>query len=275
MTRYTYSRRQIGSCKARVPARGADCALTLGNAIALYQRPVVVHVGPTPMRMGEGYSIPYPWPWVRLDTASGVPTRLDEATFYARSSRGALDVSLRIIGLYQLVDDGGAPVEPQDDPATRPTIAPCLVTVELCQYVTGTAPTILASVDVQLDVVCFPNYVTPRYPLLSLLSIGTGYALDAGYNKDLMNLGAGGVLRVGQLYPADLGLLQRVRLTVEFDAASWSPSFAAALERPIFARVTCIKDTTKSILWDADAATDPELIRIFCVGSQMTMRGRA
>lgn len=274
MTLYTYARRPIGSCKARVPARGADCAQTLGNTLALYQRPVIIHSGPTPMRMDEVFDVPYPWPWVRLDTALHVPTRLDEATFYPMRSKGALDVSLRLIGLYQMADVSGVPVEPSDDPATRPTIAPVTLTVEICQYVSGTTPTVIASLSQAVDVVCYPNYKTPWYPLLSLLALGTNDYGSPGYDKDLIGLGAGGVLRVGQLYPPDLALLQRVRLTLDFEASDWSPDFATALTRPAFVRVSCVKDTGKAIQFDPLASTNPEHVRIFCVGSQMTMRGR-
>ena len=271
MSTYLYSRRPPGSSKARVPARAAETSRNLANAISLYQRPILVHSGPTPMRMTEAFTVPYPWPWVRLDTDPQVPIRLDEATWWPIRSRGSLDVSLRLVGLYALAEPGA---EPTDDPTTYPTIAPCLIKAELLQYVSGTTPTVLASTEIEQDVVCFPNYITPWYPLLSLLSLGMAEPTGGGYDPQLQNLGSGGVLRVGQLYPADLGLLQRVRLTVPFEAADWPTSFASAQEFPVFVRVTCVKNPAKAILWDPNASTNPEYVRIFCVGSEMRVRGR-
>lgn len=274
MTLYTYSRRPIGSCKARVAARGADCAQSLANAIALYQRPILVHSGPSPMRMEEDQSVPWPWPWVRMDTAVGVPTRLEDATFYPRHERGSIDISMRLIGMYQMIGDGGVNLEPQDDPATHPTVVPCELLAELCQYVSGTAPTVLASTTVRQEIIAYPNYKTPWYPLLTLLALGTNDYTSPGYDRNLMSLGAGGLLRTGQLYPPDLALLQRVRLTIDFEPAAWSPSYATALTRPVFVRVTCIRDAGRPILYDPLASTNDEHIRIFNVGSEIRMRGR-
>lgn len=274
MTLYTYSRRPIGSCKSRVAARGADCAQTLANAIALYQRPILVHSGPSPMRMAETRSIPWPWPWVRMDTAANVPTRLEDATFYPRHERGSVDISMRLIGLYQMVGDGGVTLEPQDDPATHPTVVPCEITAELCQYVSGTSPTVLASTVLRQEVLCYPNYKTPWYPILTLLALGTNDAGSPGYDRNLMSLGAGGLLRVGQLYPPDLALLQRVRMTIDFEPSVWSPNYTTALQRPMFVRVTCLLDTGRSILFDPLASTNHEHLRIFNVGSEMRLRGR-
>lgn len=273
MTIYTYSRRPIGSCKARVPVRGADSAQALHNAIALYQRPILVHSGPAPMRQDEDFSQPWAWPWVRLDTASGVPTRLDDATFWPMRSKGAVDISLRLIGMYQMSDNIGAPVESDADPATRPTIAPVIITSELCQYLSGTSPTVLASAQLSTEIVCYPNVKVPWYPLLSLLALGTNDYSGPGYDKNLMATGSGGVLRVGQLYPQDLGLLQRLRTTIDFDNAVWSPDFTTARGLPVFVRVTCIKDPARSIQYDPQASTNAEHIRIFCVGSEMRLRG--
>ena len=271
MTTYLYSRRPPGSSRSRVPVRAAETSRNLANAISLYQRPILVHSGPTPMRMTESFNLPYPWPWVRLDTSSGVPVRLDEATWWPLRSRGSLDVSMRLVGIYAMVE---VAAEPTDDPTTYPTIAPCLIKAELLQYVSGTTPTVLASTEVEQDVVCFPNYVTPWYPLISLLSLGMNQPGQPGYDPQIQNTGSGGLLRVGQLYPPDLPLLQRVRLTVNFEDADWPTSFAAAREYPVFVRVTCIKNPAKAVLWDPNASTNPEYVRIFCVGSEMRVRGR-
>jgi len=274
MTFYTYSARAPGSSKAKIPVRGADSGLTLANAIALYQRPVLIHAGPMPMRMGEARNIPYPWPWVRLDTASGVPTRLDEATFYPTRSRGTIDVSMRLLGLYQMVGLTGRPVEPDEDPAQHVTKAPVLITVDLCQYTSGTTPTVIATTTLGVSVSCYPNYKTPWYPLLSMLSLGTNDQAAGGYDKNLINLGNGGVLRTGQMYPADVGLLQRVRISLPFEAADWVPNYSTAQDRPVFVRVTCVVDPANSFIYDPLASTNPEHFRIFNVASEMRLRGR-
>jgi len=271
MTLYTYRRRPTGSCRPRIAARGADVGKNLSNAIALYERPVLVHSGPTPMRMTESFNLHYPWPWVRMDTAAHVPTRLDEATIWPSRSRGSLDVSLRLMGIYALLNPGQ---EPSEDPTTYPTIVPVLMKVQVLQYVSGTSPTLIAEVEQQVDILCYPNYVTPWYPLLTILSVGMNQPTSTGYDKDLQNTGSGGLLRVGQLYPPDLPLLQRLRLTVDFEDADWSPSFATARQYPVMVRVTCVKDPAKSILWDPVASQTDEYVRIFCVGSEMRMRGR-
>lgn len=268
MSRYTYQQRQIGSTRAQRPARAAESALNVSNSIALYERPVRVHSGPSPMRMGESYQLAYPWPWVRLDTAAQVPTRLDEASVFLLHSKGSLDVSLRLIGICSV-----AP-ESDQDPATMPSSMPCLITVELLQYVAGsTTPQLLGTTTIAQDVICYPDAVTPWYPILSLLSMGALFA-KGGYNKDIQSYSGGGLLRVGQLYPPDLALLQRVRLSLDFGDAGWSPSFDAARLNPCFVRVTCVRDTTKTPVWEPLATQNFELVRIFCVGSEMLMRGR-
>lgn len=267
-TRYLYAQRPIGTCRAQRAARAADTARSVSNASALYERPLLAHSGPTPMRMGESLDQPYPWPWVRLDTASGVPTRLDEATIYLRHTRGSLDVSLRLIGLTH--------VEPEvsEDPAKLPSSMPCLLKAELLQYVAGsTTPTLIAETERSVDIICIPDPVTPWYPLVSLLSMGWAAGLG-GYNKDLQTISGGGVLRVGQLYPPDLALLLRQRITIDFGDEGWTPDFDAWRQYPSFVRVTLIKDPARSPVWDPEATQDLEFVRIFCVGSEMRERGR-
>lgn len=274
MTIYAYSSRRPGSCKAKVPTRGVDSAQTLNNAIALYQRPVQVHSGPTPMRQGEGLDAPYPWPWVRLDTAAGVPTRLDEATFYPRVSRGTLDVSMRLVGLYQAADLGGDPVENSDDPTSRISLVPCLVTVELCQYVSGTTPTVIATSTTPQTIVFYPNFKVPWYPLLSHLSIGVDDSLSPDFNLYMANSGGGGVLRAGQFYPPDLAILQRVLVSLDFEEADWAPDFTTAADRPVFVRVTCVADPAGGAQLDPLSDGDFTYFRVFNVASEMRVRGR-
>lgn len=268
MSRYLYLQRPSGACQAQRPLRAAESGLNLSNAIAHYQRPLLAHSGPTPMRMGEDYTDPYPWPWVRLDTTTGVPTRLDEATIFLRHARGTLDISLRLIGLYH--------VEPEvdTDPTEMPTLAPCLLKAELLQYVAGTTtPSVIATLEQTLDLVCLPDTITPWYPLVTALSLGWG-AATGGYDPDVQTIAGGGTLRVGQLYPQDVALLKRARIALDFGDAGWAGGFDAWRLNPSFVRVTLIKDPARSIIWDPAATQDPELIRIYCVGSEIRERGR-
>lgn len=268
MSRYTYQQRAIGTTRAQRPARAAETGLSVANSIALYERPVCVHSGPSPMRMGESFDIAYPWPWVRLDTAAGVPTRLDEATVWLLHTKGTLDVSLRLVGICSVNP------EADEDPGKMPSSLPCLITVELLQYVAGsTTPATLATQTIEQDIICYPDAVTPWYPLLSILSMGALFA-KTGYNKDIQTYQGGGLLRVGQLYPPDLALLQRVRLSCDFGDAGWSPNFDAWRTNPCFVRVTCVRNTLKTPVWEPLATQNYELVRIFCVGSEMSMRGR-
>lgn len=267
MTRYTYRRRPLGSCRAQRAARAAEVGQNLANAIALYERPLLLHSGPNPMRMEEDYSIPYPWPWVRLDTATVVPTRLDEATVYLTHAKGSHDISLRLIGLTH-VDP-----EVNIDPVKMPSIMPCLITAELCQYVSGTSATVIASKQIQQDIICYPDTVHPWYPLLSELALGWK-AGKGGYNPNLQEYSGGGLLRVGQIYPPDLAILQRVRLSIDFGDAGWSPSFTSWRTNPSFIRITCELDTSKTPVWEPQAQQDFEYVRIFCIGSEIRERGR-
>lgn len=272
MSYYTYQRRAPGDCRAQVAVRSSSTGKNLANARALYERPVLVHTGPTPMRMSESLNLAYPWPWVRLDTASGVPTRLDEATVWPLRSTGSLDVSLRLVGIY--AQSSGSATSSADDPTTLPTVAPCEVKAEVLQYLSGTSPTLLASATAQVNVVAYPNYTVPWYPLLSLLSRGMRAPGDGVYNPAIQGTGSGGLLRVGQFYPADLPLLQRVKLTVDWDDATWSPNYATARQFPLLVRVSCVLAPGATILWDPTARPNPEYVRIFCVGSAMYQRGR-
>lgn len=271
MSYYTFRRRAPGDCKAKVPVRAAAASRNLANAVALYERPILVHAGPTPMRMSESLNLAYPWPWVRLDTATGVPTRLDEATLWGLRERGSVDVSLRLVGVYAQSNTG---VSSAEDPTTLPTVAPCDLVLELLQYVSGTTPTLIASSTTRVNVIAYPNYTTPWYPLLSLLSMGMAQPGTPPYNPATQGTGSGGLLRVGQFYPADLPILQRVRLTLDFDAASWTPDWATARQFPVLARLSCVLAAGATISWDPTANPNPEFVRIFNVGSAWYMRGR-
>lgn len=269
---YDFTRRPPGSSRSQVAVRAQDSSRNVSNARALYERPILVHSGPTPMRQTESLSEPYAWPWVRLDTAPGVPTRLDEATIWPARARGSVDISLRLVGLYALINPN---VEPAEDPTGNPTVAPVTIKAELLQYTTGISPTLISDAVLNTDVLCYPAYVKPWYPLISLLSMGMAAdPASPDYDPARQNTGAGGLLRTGQLYPADLPLLQRVRLSLNFEAKDWSPTFAAARDYPCFLRVTLTKDSSRSIAWSNLALTNPEFVRIFCVGSAMYQRGR-
>lgn len=267
MSRYSYSRRAVQSCRAQRAARAAETGLSAANCAAQYQRPVLVHSGPSPMRMGEDWGIPYPWPWVRMDTAFGVPTRLDEATVWLTRIKGSLDCSLRLVGLYHEVPEGTG------DPSGSPTIMPVQIQAELCAYTTGTTPIVLATATVKTDIICYPDRTEPTYPLITELTLGY-LAGKGGYDRDRQTYSGGGLLRIGQLYEPDLALIQRVRISVDYGDAGWSPSFAALRENPCFVRITCIKNAAKTPAWDPAADQSLEHVRIFCVGSEMRDRGR-
>lgn len=279
MTTYSYRQRPIGSCQAKRPARGSDTGMNVANAIALYERPKLVHTGPTPARQGEAEEFSTPWPWVRLDTGSDARTELEQATIWPQHPRGSLDFSLRLVGVTYAKNLG------DEDPMERSTFAPVLVTAELLQYQNGSAvPVVLASTTLATTIRCFPGGGggPVRYPLLYCLQ--QGWRASGGYNKD-MQLPGYATQRYGQLYPQDLPLLQPLRLTLDYEADVWTPNFADAAENPAFVRVTCIKDPAREIRWDPSvvaSASNPvrdfrqdEFIRIFTIGSSIIDRGRA
>jgi hypothetical protein len=277
---YSYRQRPIGSCQPKRALRGSETGQNVANAIALYERPKLVHSGPTPMRQGEAEEgDPYPWPWVRLDTAAGVPTKFDEATVWLTHLKGTFDVGLRVIGCTFAKGFG------EGEPAAAPSFAPVIITAELLQYQAGsTTPVQLASVELKTTIICYPvNSSRPYYPILTIL--GNGWRageLGGIYDKDLQNVPL--TTRQGQVYPQDRALLQPIRLSIPYGDAGWTPDFETRRDTPCFIKVSCIKDTARDIVWDPAiidspaspfrAYRSPEFIRIFNVGSQIHDRGR-
>lgn len=274
---YSYRQRPIGSCQPRRPLRAADTGQNIANAIALYERPVHVHRGPEPMRQGEAEELdPYPWPWVRLDTSVGVPTKLDEAIVWITHLKGSIDITMNLIGCTYAKNIGDV------DAATIPSFAPVTITAELKQYVNGsTTPAVLASATLNTTIRCLPVNTTPagRYPMLKLIDIGwKANGPGATYKKDLMQIIAGA--RYGQFYPPDLALFQPTRLTIDYGDTGWTPDFDTCAENPAFVTITCVKAAGKEVVWDPSIVNgfrnwrSDEFVRIFNVGSAMWDRGR-
>jgi hypothetical protein len=276
---YSYRKRPIGSCQPKRPLRAAETGQNIANAIALYERPKLVHSGPTPMRQGEvEEGDPYPWPWVRLDTSAGVPTKFDEATVWLTHIKGSFDVSLRVIGGTFAKGFG------EGEPTEAPTFAPVIITAELLQYQAGsTTPVQLASVELKTTIICYPvNSSKPYYPILTILGNEWRAGDTRRYDKDSQNMAL--PLRHGQLYPQDRALLQPIRLSIPYGDTGWAPDFETRRDTPCFIRVTCIKDTARDIVWDPaiiDSPASPfrayrsgEFVRIFNIGSQIHDRGR-
>lgn len=277
---YSYRQRPIGSCRARQPVRGAETALNIANARALYLRPKMIHAGPTPQRQGESEEIPFAWPWVRLGGPAGGPEYLERASaVWLQHPLGTLDVLLRVVGIT--FAKGIGDVRPTD----HSTRAPVKLTTELCQYQDGSeTPVVLASTVLNTTILCYP--VTPLqthayHPLLKILSLGWRAVSTGGY---LPNRQFAGSQRDSQFYPADLAILQSVRLELPYGDTGWAPSFDAVADKPCFLRVKCELDTGRPIIWDQSVVNspgepirnfrDPEFIRIFNMASTVYDRGR-
>lgn len=287
---YSYRRRPIGSCQPQQPLRASDTGRNVANAIALFERPIQVFVGPTPMRQGESEATPYPWPWVRMDTAAGVPTALDKASVWLRHPKGTFDLMMRLVGVTYVADADGT------DPGDKPTFAPVLITTTLYQYQDGSdVPVQLAQSVTPTTIRCWPTsglrlikgtggtrvYASPNsgrfYPLL--LTLGYGWRAGRGlaeYDRNMQFENPG----KSHFYPIDRAIMQPVRVALDYGNAGWSPDYATRQEHPCFIVVNCIKDPAREIVWDQSVIDgplpyrSPEFIRIFNVGSQLTDRGR-
>ena len=271
MARYSYSRRPIGTCRAQAPTRASETAQTVENLIALYSRPRLVHSGPAPWRRGETEAAdPHPWSWSRMDLVSGdKATVLDRCSLWLSRVNGTLDVSLRICPVTYVLS------EEFDDPSQYPTVFSADFKVELLQYQSSTTiPTVLASSTTTVSTLAaYPAQRRPVYPILT--QIREGWRRGSGdYDVDDHQIRAG--LRTGQLYRQDLGLLQSVRLRLDY-GEPWSPNFTAVRTNACLVRVSCYLTPSSSISWDP-AIRSPynaaDSLRVYCVASEIRDAGR-
>lgn len=272
MTRYSYSRRPVGSCRAQRPTRAAETAQTVENAIALYTRPRLIHAGPAPWRRGETEgSDPHPWSWSRMDlSADQKLTVLDRCSFWLSRANGTIEVNLRICPVTYSASGTGI-----DDPATCPTVFSANFKVELITYENGSlTPSVIASsVTTYSTLAAYPAIQRPVYPILT--QIREGWRRGSGdYLVNDHQIRSG--LRTGQVYRQDLGLIQKVKCRLDY-GEPWTGGFTTARTNPYFIRVSCYLTPGSTISWDPSIISpynSADSLRVYCIASEIRDMGR-
>lgn len=259
---YTYGQRNIASTQAEKVARASETAQSVQNARALYYRPKLIHSGPF-VHFTEQQPEPNAWSWIHLGVDAEKNTLLDQCTFFPQHSLGTIDVSLRLIGATF------ASPRANLDPIEVKSQADISFVVRLKQFVNNsTTPTTIETATQIQTIIFNPATNYPARPVLSL--IHSGWISDE--NQHLWgDPFANTTSRPPQLYEADLPLIQRATISIDFDVADFDPDY------PIICEVRA--DLTGTVSFDGSISTaspvlNPVYVKLFNVGSTMRERGR-
>jgi hypothetical protein len=224
---YTYGQRNIASTQAEKVARASETAQSIENARALYYRPKLIHSGPF-VHFTPQQPEPNAWPWIRLDTDLEKNTLLDQCTFFPQHERGSLDLSLRLIGATAARPNANV------DPLEVKSEADILFEVRLKQFVDNSVTPATIEFITHSQTITFHSATQyPERPVLSLISLGWTYFDSVVYDPDIQMWGdpfTNPTARPPQLYEKDMPLLQRVTMSIDFDAADFNARFPLICE---------------------------------------------